>query len=41
MEIKKAGGVRPAAIIQAILELTPEETALLRVVKTASLPPLA
>lgn len=41
MSIKKAGGVRPAAIIQLILGLTPEETALLRVVKVASLPPLA
>jgi radical SAM family uncharacterized protein/radical SAM-linked protein len=41
MSIKKAGGVRPTAIIQLILGLTPEETALLRVVKTESLPPLA
>jgi len=41
MSIKKAGGVRPAAIIQLILGLTPEETALLRVVKVESLPPLA
>jgi radical SAM family uncharacterized protein/radical SAM-linked protein len=41
MEIKKAGGVRPAAIIELMLGLTPEETALLRVVKVASLPPLA
>jgi radical SAM family uncharacterized protein/radical SAM-linked protein len=41
MSIKKAGGVRPNAIIQMILGLTPEETALLRVVKVASLPPLA
>jgi radical SAM family uncharacterized protein/radical SAM-linked protein len=41
MEIKKAGGVRPAAIIQVMLGLTPEETALLRVVKVASLPPLS
>jgi uncharacterized protein (DUF2344 family) len=41
MSIKKAGGVRPAAILQLILGLTPEETALLRVVKVESLPPLA
>ncbi|MCJ7547517.1 MAG: TIGR03936 family radical SAM-associated protein [Deltaproteobacteria bacterium] len=41
MSIKKAGGVRPSAIIQLILGLTPEETALLRVVKVESLPPLA
>jgi hypothetical protein len=41
MGIKKAGGVRPAAILQLILGLTPEETGLLRVVKVASLPPLA
>jgi radical SAM family uncharacterized protein/radical SAM-linked protein len=41
MSIRKAGGVRPAAIIQLILGLTPEETALLRVVKVESLPPLA
>jgi hypothetical protein len=41
MEIKKKGGVRPAAILQHILELTPEETGLLRVVKTESLPPLS
>jgi radical SAM family uncharacterized protein/radical SAM-linked protein len=41
MGIEKAGGVRPSAIIQLILGLTPEETALLRVVKMASLPPLA
>jgi radical SAM-linked protein len=41
MSIKKAGGVRPAAIVQLILGLTPEETDLLRVVKTESLPPLS
>jgi radical SAM-linked protein len=41
MSIKKAGGVRPAAILQLILGLTPEETDMLRVVKVASLPPLA
>jgi len=41
MSIKKAGGVRPAAILQLMLDLTPEETALLRVVKVESLPPLA
>jgi radical SAM family uncharacterized protein/radical SAM-linked protein len=41
MEIKKRGGVRPTEIIQHILELTPEETSLLRVVKTESLPPLS
>jgi hypothetical protein len=41
MDIKKAGGVRPAAIIQLILGLTQEETELLRVVKVESLPPLA
>jgi hypothetical protein len=41
MEIKKAGGVRPAAIIQLILGLTPEETDMLRVVKVESLPPLS
>ena len=40
MGLKKKGGVRPAAILQHILELTPEETGLLRVVKTESLPPL-
>jgi radical SAM family uncharacterized protein/radical SAM-linked protein len=39
--LKKKGGVRPAAILQHILELTPEETSLLRVVKTESLPSLA
>jgi radical SAM-linked protein len=39
--LKKKGGVRPAAILQHILELTPEETGLLRVVKTESLPPLS
>jgi radical SAM family uncharacterized protein/radical SAM-linked protein len=41
MSIKKAGGVRPAAMIQLILGLTPEEAALLRVVKVSSLPSLA
>ena len=41
MGIKKEGGVRPAAILQLILELTPEEVALLKVVKTESLPPLS
>jgi len=41
MGIKKEGGVRPTAILQHILELTPEETGLLRVVKTESLPPLS
>jgi hypothetical protein len=40
MEIKKKGGVRPTEILQHILELTPEETGLLKVVKTESLPPL-
>jgi radical SAM family uncharacterized protein/radical SAM-linked protein len=40
MSIKKAGGVRPAAIIQLILGLPPEETDMLRVVKVESLPPL-
>jgi radical SAM family uncharacterized protein/radical SAM-linked protein len=40
MGIKKEGGMRPTAILQHILELTPEETDLLRVVKTESLPPL-
>jgi hypothetical protein len=33
--------VWPSALIQLILGLTPEETALLRVVKVASLPLLA
>jgi radical SAM family uncharacterized protein/radical SAM-linked protein len=41
LSIKKAGGIRPAAIVQLILGLTPEEAALLRVVKVESLPPLA
>jgi radical SAM family uncharacterized protein/radical SAM-linked protein len=41
MEIRKRGGVRPAEILQHIFALTPEETGLLRVVKTESLPPLA
>jgi hypothetical protein len=41
MAIKKGGGVRPAEILQHILELTPEETGLLKVVKTESLPPLS
>ncbi|OGP53444.1 MAG: hypothetical protein A2Y65_07065 [Deltaproteobacteria bacterium RBG_13_52_11] len=41
MGIKKEGGVRPAAILQLILELTSEETDLLRVVKMESLPPLS
>jgi radical SAM-linked protein len=41
MEIKKRGGVRPAEILQHIFELTPEETGLLKVVKTESLPPLS
>ncbi|MBN1255610.1 MAG: TIGR03960 family B12-binding radical SAM protein [Deltaproteobacteria bacterium] len=41
MGIKKEGGVRPAAILQHILELTPEQTDLLRVVKIESLPPLS
>ena len=41
MEIKKRGGVRPTEILQHILDLTPEETGLLRVVKTESLPPLS
>jgi len=41
MGIKKKGGVRPAAILEHILELTPDETSLLRVVKTESLPPLS
>ena len=41
MGIKKKGGVRPTAILQHILQLTPEETGLLRVVKTESLPPLS
>jgi radical SAM family uncharacterized protein/radical SAM-linked protein len=41
MGIKKAGGVRPAGILQLILGLTQEETALLRVVKVESLPPLS
>jgi len=40
MRIKKAGGVRPSAILQLILGLTPEETDLLCVVKTESFPPL-
>ncbi|MFX1402824.1 MAG: TIGR03936 family radical SAM-associated protein, partial [Promethearchaeota archaeon] len=39
--LKKEGGVRPTEIIQHILELTPEETDLLRVVKTESLPQLS
>jgi radical SAM family uncharacterized protein/radical SAM-linked protein len=39
--LKKKGGVRPTAILQHILELTLEETGLLRVVKTESLPPLS
>lgn len=38
--INKAGGVRPASVIQGILGLSPEETMLLRVVKVASYPPL-
>jgi radical SAM-linked protein len=41
MGIKKAGGVRPAAIIQLILGLTQEETDMLRVVKIESLPHLS
>jgi radical SAM family uncharacterized protein/radical SAM-linked protein len=41
MGLKKAGGVRPAALLQHVLELTPEETGLLRVIKTESLPPLS
>jgi radical SAM family uncharacterized protein/radical SAM-linked protein len=41
MEIKKKGGVRPTEILQHVLELTPEETGLLKVVKTGSLPPLS
>ena len=41
MGIKKAGGVRPAAILQPILELSPDEAGLLRVVKVESLPPLS
>jgi radical SAM family uncharacterized protein/radical SAM-linked protein len=40
MDIKKEGRVRPDAILQHILALTPEEAALLKVVKTESLPPL-
>jgi radical SAM family uncharacterized protein/radical SAM-linked protein len=40
MGVKKAGGLRPAAILKLLLDLTPEETALLRVLKTESLPPL-
>jgi len=38
--IKREGGVRPAELLQSILRLTQEETKLLRVVKTESLPPL-
>jgi radical SAM-linked protein len=41
MGIKKEGGVRSTAILQLILELTPEEAGLLRVVKVESLPPLS
>jgi radical SAM-linked protein len=41
MGLQKKGGVRPTEIIQHIFELTPEETGLLRVVKTESLPPLS
>jgi radical SAM-linked protein len=41
MRLKKKGGVRPTEILQHILELTPEETGLLKVVKTESLPPLS
>ena len=41
MGIKKEGGVRPTAILQYILQLTPDETSLLKVVKTKSLPPLS
>lgn len=41
MGIKKAGGVRPATVLQHILELTPEEAGLLRIVKVGSLPPLS
>jgi len=41
MGLKKAGGLRPAAILKLLLDLTSEETALLRVLKTESLPPLA
>ena len=41
MGLKKAGGLRPAAILKLLLGLTPEETDLLRVLKTESLPPLA
>ncbi len=38
--IKKEGRVRPTAILQYILGLTPQEDELLKVVKTESLPPL-
>ena len=41
MGLQKAGGVRPTALLQHILELTPEETGLLKVVKMESLPPLS
>ena len=40
MGIKIKGGVRPALILQHILDLTPQEAKLLKVVKTESLPPL-
>jgi radical SAM family uncharacterized protein/radical SAM-linked protein len=40
MGLKEAGGLRPAAILKLLLDLTPEETARLRVLKTESLPPL-
>jgi radical SAM-linked protein len=41
LDMKKKGGVRPAALLQHVLELTPEETGLLKVVKTESLPSLS
>jgi hypothetical protein len=41
MGLKKKGRVRPTEILQHILELTPEETGLLKVVKTESRPPLS
>jgi radical SAM family uncharacterized protein/radical SAM-linked protein len=41
MGLQKLGGVRPTALLQHILQLTSEETGLLKVVKTESLPPLS
>ena len=40
MGLKKTGGLRPAAVLKLLLGLTPEEMALLRVLKTESFPSL-